>query len=87
MLETPDVNLATVENIRALLEKAGVPVSRNWLLAQLAKRGHTTTRARLNRALDFFLDLGLAVEGSKGLQWTHSNSSSLKRAQAVGRRL
>jgi len=87
MLESPDVNLATVENIQSLLQKAGVPVSRNWLLAELAKRGRTTSRPRLNRALDFFLDLGLAVEGSKGIQWTYSNSPSLQRARATGRRL
>jgi hypothetical protein len=86
-LASPDVNLSTVENVRRLLEKAVVPVSRNYLLGELAKRGHTTTRPRLNRALEFFLDLGLAVEGSKGVQWTHSESLSLKRAQATGRRL
>jgi len=82
-LVSPDVNLATVEHVRLLLEEAGVPVSRNFLLGQLAKGGHTTTRPRLNRALDFFLELGLAVEGSKGVQWTHSESPSLKRAQSV----
>jgi hypothetical protein len=87
LLESPDINLATVENIQALLQKAGVPVSRNWLLAELSKRGRTTSRPRLNRALDFFFGLGLAVEGSKGIQWTHSNSPSLQRARATGRRL
>ena len=87
LLESPDINLATVENIQALLQKAGVPVSRNWLLAELSKRGRTTSRPRLNRALNFFLDLGLAVEGSKGIQWTHSTSPSLQRARATGRRL
>jgi hypothetical protein len=86
-LAAPDVNLSTVEHVRRLLEKAGVPVSRNFLLSQLARGGHTTTRPRLNRALDFFLELGLAVEGSKGVQWTHSDSPSLQRAQATGRRL
>lgn len=86
-LVSPDVNLSTVENVRRLLAKAGAPVSRNFLLAELAKGGHTTSRPRLNRALNFFLDLGLAVEGSKGVQWTHNNSASLKRAQATGRRL
>lgn len=82
----PDVNLSTVERVRRLLEKAGVPVSRNFLLAELAKGGHTTTRPRLNRALNFFLELGLAAEGSKGVQWTHSDSASLKRAARDGRR-
>ena len=83
--QAPDVNLSTVERVRTLLDRAGTPVSRNWLLGELAKGGHTTTRARLNRVLGFFFDLGVAVEGSKGVQWTHSESASLRRAQATGR--
>ena len=55
-----------------------MPVSRNWLLAELAKLGHTTTRPRLNRALTFLFKFGLAVEGSKGVQWTHSSSERLR---------
>jgi hypothetical protein len=86
-LAAPDVTLSTVQHVRRLLEATSAPVSRNHLLERLAAQGHTTTRPRLNRALDFFFDLGLAVEGSKGIQWTHSGSASLKRAQAVGRRL
>ena len=82
-----DINLATVEAVRSLLEKARIPVSRNWLLAQLSDAGRTTTRQRLNRALAFFLDLGLAFEGSKGVQWTYSRSPSLERALATGREL
>jgi hypothetical protein len=82
-LASPDVTLSTVEHVRKLLEKSPVPTSRNRLLEALADGGHTTTRPRLNRALDFFLDLGLAVEGSKGIQWTHSASPSLRRAQAT----
>ena len=87
VLASPDVNLSTVEHVRRLLERSALPVSRNKLLALLAKGGHTTTRPRLNRALEFFFDLGLAVEGSKGIQWTHADSASLRRAQATGRRL
>jgi len=86
-LATPDINLSTVEHVRALLERSSVPVSRNWLLAQLAQSGHMTTRPRLNRALVFFESLGVVVEGSKGVQWTHADSASLRRAQATGRRL
>jgi hypothetical protein len=84
---TPDVTLSTVEHVRRLLERQGTPVSRNWLLERLAEGGHTTSRPRLNRALSFFFELGLAVEGSKGVQWTHTDSASLRRAQATGRRL
>lgn len=62
-------------------------MSRNRFLRQLAESGHATTRQRLNRALSFYLDLGLAVEGSKGVQWTHSDSESLRRAVAAGPRL
>jgi hypothetical protein len=86
-LASPDVTLSTVEHVRDVLESSRTPLSRNQLLAELAAGGHTTTRPRLNRALDFFLDLGLAIEGSKGIQWTHSGSPSLQRAQSVGRRL
>lgn len=85
--DPPDVNLSTVEHVRRLLEGSRIPVSRYWLLERLAAEGHTTTRQRLNRALGFFFDLGLAVEGSKGVQWTQSGSESLRRAQASGRRL
>jgi len=81
----PDVNLRTVEAVRDLLMKAGVPVSRNWLLERLARQGRATTRQRLNRAIDFFIKLEVAFEGSKGIQWTHSGSESLARARATGR--
>jgi hypothetical protein len=83
----PDVNLSTAKKVRGLLEGVDHPVSRNWLLEQLAKKGHSTSRQRLNVVLEFFFDLGLAVEGSKGVQWTHSTSASLRRAVATGKRL
>jgi len=84
---TVDVALRTVEAVRRLLERSPVPVSRNWLLEKLASSGRSTTRQRLNRALSFFFDLGLAVEGSKGIQWTHVESPSLQAAVAHGRRM
>lgn len=71
----------------SLLQEAGDPVSRNWLLQRLKESGHTTSRARLNRALAFCLEHGLAVEGSKGVQWSHTTSPSLLRAASKGRRL
>lgn len=83
----PDVYLGTAKVVRALLESVDRPVSRNWLLERLADRGHTTTRPRLNVVLEFYMDLGVAVEGSKGIQWTHNDSASLRRAVATGRRL
>jgi hypothetical protein len=83
----PDVNLSTVELVESLLRRAGVPVSRNWLLEELERMGHSTTRPRLNRALDYFFRLGVAIEGSKGVQWTHTESESLRRAVALGRRI
>jgi hypothetical protein len=82
-----DVTLGTTEVVMSLLQEAGHPVSRNWLLERLKETGHTTSRARLNRALRFCLDLGLVVEGSKGMQWTHTTSPSLLRALAKGRRV
>lgn len=71
----------------SLLQEAGDPVSRNWLLERLSESGHTTSRARLNRALDFCFEHGMAIEGSKGIQWTHTTSPSLLRAQARGKRI
>ena len=82
-----DVNLSTAELIESLLQNVGVPVSRNWLLDRLRQSGHTTTRARINRVLQHYFRLGLAVEGSKGVQWTHNMSPQLLYAFAVGKRL
>jgi hypothetical protein len=84
---TIDVNLSTAEHVQSLLERASVPVSRNWLLDQLKRAGHATTRPRLNRALRHYFRLGLAIEGSKGVQWTHNMSPQLLYALAVGKRL
>jgi hypothetical protein len=81
-----DVTLGTTEIVMSLLQEAGDPVSRNWLLEKLRESGHTTSRARLNRALTFCIDLGLAIEGSKGIQWTHTTSPSLLRSLAKGKR-
>ena len=83
----PDVYLSTVELVGELLEHASVPVSRNWLLARLKAAGHSTTRQRLNRALGHYARLGVVVEGSKGVQWTYSDSESLKRASVLGRQI
>jgi hypothetical protein len=62
-------------------------LSRNQILRRLETSGHATTRQGLNRDLSFFFDLGLAVEGTKGVQWTRSDSEGLTRAAAEGRRL
>ncbi len=71
----------------SLLAEASDPVSRNWLLGRLKDLGHTTSRARLNRALRFCFNLELAVEGSKGVQWTHTTSPSLLRSLTKGKRV
>ena len=68
----PDVRLTTAVRVQQILEAETVPLTRKPLMAQLAAGGHRTTEPRLDRALGFFFDLGLAVEGSKGVQWTHS---------------
>jgi hypothetical protein len=82
-----DVNLSTAELVESLLKGAGIPVSRNWLLERLSTSGHQTTRPRLNRVLKHYFRLGLVVEGSKGVQWTHNMSPQLLYARAVGKRL
>jgi hypothetical protein len=82
-----DVTLGTTEVVMSLLQEAGDPVSRNWLLDRLQESGHTTSRDRLNRALKFGFDLGLAIEGSKGIQWDHTTSPSLLKTLAKGKRI
>jgi hypothetical protein len=82
-----DVNLSTTELVQSILEKAGTPVSRNWLLSRLKASGHSTTRPRLNRVLTHYVELGLAIDGSKGVQWTHNMSPQLLYAVANGKRL
>jgi hypothetical protein len=83
----PDITLGTTEVVMSLLQEAGDSVSRNWLLQRLKDSGHTTSRARLNRALDFCFEHGLAIEEPKGVQWTHTTSPSLLRARAKGKRV
>jgi hypothetical protein len=82
-----EVALSTAEYVQSILEEAGVPVSRNWLPARLRESGHSTTRPRLNPVLIHYFRLGLAIEGSKGVQWTHNTSPQLLHAIATGRRL
>ena len=82
-----DITLGTTEVVMSLLAEVGDPVSRNWLLEKLQESGHTTSRARLNRALQFCFDLGLAIEGTKGVQWTHTTSPSLLSTLARGKRI
>lgn len=82
-----DVNLSTVEAVMDVLKRhRSRPVSRNFILAQLAKRGKSTTRQRLNRALEFLFETRWVMEGSKGVQWCHSDSPSLQDAILHGRR-
>jgi hypothetical protein len=85
--ERVDVTLGTTELVVSLLKGASEPVSRNWLLERMKETGHTTSRARLNRALEFCIDLGLAVEGSKGVLWTHTTSPRLLQALRHGKRI
>lgn len=82
-----DVNLGTVEGVEEILRDAGVPVSRYFLRQRLAEQGRSTTPARLNRALSYLFRHELAIEGSKGVQWTFNPSAKLRRAIANGRRL
>lgn len=82
-----DVQVGTLERVEAVLRSADAPVSRNYILAALKEQGRGTTSPRLNRALGYLFAHAMAVEGSKGIQWTHSQSPSLARARATGRRL
>lgn len=79
--------LETIEYVIAALRKVDEPVSRNALLATLARWGHSTTRQSLNVALDFLGDQGVVAEGSKGLLWIPEASSELVEAIQKGPRL
>ena len=69
--------LETIEYVRAALQRADGPVSRNRLLAVLAKWRHSTTRPSLNAAIAFLADQGMVAEGSKGLIWVPEASEPL----------
>lgn len=84
---TVDVNLSTVENVEETLRDADVPVSRYYIHKKLKEAGRGTTPARLNRALGYLERMQCIVEGSKGIQWTKSDSPRLAWARAVGRRI
>jgi len=79
--------LETIEYVLAALQKSGEPVSRNRLLATLARWGHSTTRPSLNAALAFLGDEGMVAEGSKGLIWVPEASQELLEAIRKGPRL
>lgn len=80
-----DVNATTVLAVARLLREAEAPVSRSWLMRQLSRAGQGTTRQRLNRALDTLFQLGVAVEGSKGVQWTFNPHPRMRVAHALAR--
>lgn len=79
--------LETIEYVLASLQKAEGPVSRNRLLATLARWGHSTTRQSLNATIAFFGGQGMIAEGSKGLIWVPEASPELVEAIRKGPRL
>lgn len=79
--------LATIELVRAALQRADGPVSRNELLEILAGWRHATTRQSLNVALRFLGSQGSVAEGSKGLIWVPEAKGQLLEAILRGRRL
>lgn len=83
---SPDVNLGTVELVEGLLRKAGVPVKPELDPRAARAKGPLHHSSTLEPRPQYFFHLGVAVEGSKGVQWTHTDSESLRRAAALGRR-
>jgi len=79
--------LETIEYIRKALKTADEPMSRNELLRSLRKWGHSTSRQSLNAALDFFGDMGMVAQGSKGVIWVSPMSDALWEATRKGRGL
>src|SRR5947209_20054767 len=62
-------SLSNIEYVRAILQRAEEPISRNALLAVLASWGHSTNGPCLNALLELCGDTGMVVEGSKALIW------------------
>ena len=79
--------LETIEYLLGALQESEGPVSRNQILATLARWGHSTTRPSLNAALAFLGDEGMVAEGSKGLVWVPEASPQLLEAVRKGPRL
>lgn len=79
--------LETIEYVVSTLQKTDGPISRNQILATLARWGHSTTRPSLNAALAFLGDEGMIAEGSKGLIWVPEASPKLLEAIRKGQRL
>jgi hypothetical protein len=79
--------LETIEYIRSALQGSDGPISRNGLLEQLAKWGHSTSRQSLNAALSFLAADGNIVEGSKGILWVPPASPQLREILLTGERL
>ncbi|MBI4393715.1 MAG: hypothetical protein HY556_07975 [Euryarchaeota archaeon] len=79
--------LATIELVRAILQEAEEPISRNAILEQLARWRHSTTRQSLNAILRFLAEDGSVLEGSKGIIWVPEASPELAEAIRNGRKL
>ena len=79
--------LETIEYIRRALKTADGPMSRNELLRSLRRWGHSTSRQSLNAALEFFGDMGMVAQGSKGVIWVPPMSDALWEATRKERRL
>ena len=79
--------LQTLEYVRKALQTADGPISRNRLLETLGKWGHSTSRQSLNAAIEFYGDMAMIAEGSKGLIWVPEMSNALWEATRKGQRL
>ena len=79
--------LQTLEYVRKALRSADGPISRNRLLEVLRTWGHSTSRQSLNAAIEFYGDMAMIAEGSKGLIWVPEMSDALWEATRKGQRL
>ena len=79
--------LETIEYVRVVLRQAEIPVSRNYILRQLANWNHSTNRKSLNAVIDFLAADGNIAEGSKGLIWVPEAACSVAEAIREGHRL
>src|SRR2546428_3797942 len=72
--------LETIEYVLGALQKSDGPISRNRILATLARWGHSTTRPSLNAALAFLGGGWMVAGGRKGRIWVPEASPQPLRA-------
>jgi len=76
--------LATINEVEAILRKAGEPLSINELKRRM--RAKSVQHSAVRMAIDHLDRLGLVITGSKGVMWVPPASPQLLKIIHKGRR-